>query len=200
MKIISGIHKGYRLPSPKSSETRPTQEKVRAQIFNICQGEVEEAIVLDIFAGSGSLGFEAISRGAKSCTFIEKDRRQAELISQVISEWHADAEVLVLDARRGIEFLKKRVEKGAPRFTLCLSDPPYSQTTPQNMKLVVETLIALDEANILANNCRVFVEDSLKSEIDTLELTHLKLENARRSGSTCLREFRFIETPQSPLP
>lgn len=195
MKILSGIHKGYRLPSPKSNETRPTQEKVRAQIFNICQGEVEEAIVLDIFAGSGSLGFEAISRGAKSCTFVEKDRRQADLISQVVKEWQADAEVLVLDARRAIEFLKKRIDKGAPRFSLCLLDPPYSQTSPQNKTLVVETLQALDTSGILAPDCRVFVEDSLKSEIDELKLSHLKLVDTRRSGSTCLREFRS----QSPL-
>ena len=90
LRIVSGKFKGRVLQSPKGLKTRPTQESLREAIFNICQGSIVGAAVLDLFAGSGAIGFEALSRGASHVTFVEKDhaaiasiRKNIELLEVV---------------------------------------------------------------------------------------------------------------------
>lgn len=191
MRIIAGEYKGFQLPQPKSSQLRPTQEKVRGQIFNICQHEIEGAHVLDLFAGTGALGLEALSRGAASCLFVEKIAAHAALIHSSIQKLNISqvAQVLTADVITALS----KIEKKGGKFSLCLLDPPYSITHPANGPYLVKTLQLLERSNILQEGALVVVEDSTKSPIDTLILTHLLLVDTRKGGDTSLRLFRYCE-------
>ena len=102
MRIIAGTHRGHRIAAPKGLDTRPTGDRVRESAFNLI-GPVDGASVLDLFAGSGAMGLEALSRGAESATFVEADRHAAETIDQNLAKLHlTGARVVRADAVRAL--------------------------------------------------------------------------------------------------
>ena len=117
MRIIAGTHRGRRIAAPKGRATRPTSDRVRENAFNLI-GPVDGASVLDLFAGSGALGLEALSRGAESCTFVERDRDACRTINANLDVLGVRATVLCQDVFRAVA-----QERG--RFDLVLCDPPY---------------------------------------------------------------------------
>ncbi len=123
MRIIAGRFKGFRLPSPKARGVRPTTDRVREALFSILAPELAGADVLELFAGTGAFGFEALSRGAGSVTFVEKDRAVAEDLSKTVKTLGVRAEVVVLamDAAKAVRYLLTS-EK---RFEMVFMDPPY---------------------------------------------------------------------------
>ena len=122
MRVVGGIAGGIPLHVPKS-DLRPTMEVVKNAIFNSLAALVPGARVLDLFAGTGSLGIEALSRGASSCQFVESDRRACEAIRRNLEKTRlAGGEVTSADALRWIE---RFALLGA--FDLILADPPYAQ-------------------------------------------------------------------------
>ena len=124
MRVIAGAHKGRRLQAPKGSETRPTSDRVREALFSIL-GDVEGLRVLDLYAGSGALGIEALSRGAREVVFVESGRRAAEVIrANLRALGDPDAIIWVGDA---LAYLR-RADADAP-FDLVFADPPYSSAT-----------------------------------------------------------------------
>ncbi|CAH2031146.1 16S rRNA (guanine(966)-N(2))-methyltransferase RsmD [Trichlorobacter ammonificans] len=132
MRVISGRAGGLKLTAPRGTTTRPTTDRVKEALFNILEhaGLLEAAHVLDLFAGSGALGIEALSRGSASCVFVEKNRPALEALQANLSRTGCDTDATVLrqDALRAIE----RLADDGRRFTLALLDPPYDsglQTT-----------------------------------------------------------------------
>ena len=124
MRVIAGAYKGRRLQAPRGSETRPTSDRVREALFSIL-GDVSGLRVLDLYAGSGALGIEALSRGAAEAVFVESDRRAADAIrSNLRAVGDPDAIVWVGDA---LAYLK-RAPTETP-FDLVFADPPYSSAT-----------------------------------------------------------------------
>ena len=125
MRIISGVLKGRRLTTPKGQGVRPTSDRVKESIFNILGGEVEDKIVLDLFAGTGNLGIEALSRGARKALFVENGRQALKLIQRNLAQCGMEgrSEILAKDVNRAIGILK---EKG-DLFDLILLDPPYGK-------------------------------------------------------------------------
>jgi 16S rRNA (guanine(966)-N(2))-methyltransferase RsmD len=119
------MFKGRILKAPKGIATRPTKAIMREAVFNICQQEITGARFLDLFAGSGSMGFEAISRGAASVVFVEKNVNAFRCIRENISLLGitSQAELLATDALTSLT----RLEKRGDSFTLVYIDPPYSQ-------------------------------------------------------------------------
>jgi 16S rRNA (guanine966-N2)-methyltransferase len=117
MRIIAGSHKGHRIAAPKGSETRPTSDRVRESAFNLI-GPVDGAEVLDLFAGSGAMGLEALSRGAARATFVESSREACRVINANLDKLGLRATVLCQDASRAVA-----QERGT--FDLVLCDPPY---------------------------------------------------------------------------
>jgi 16S rRNA (guanine966-N2)-methyltransferase len=146
MRIISGVSKGRRLATPKSQVIRPTSDRVKESIFNILGGEVEGKAVLDLFAGTGNLGIEALSRGAKRVLFVEKGRQALKLIQRNLSliGMRERSEILPKDVSRAIGVLKLRGES----FDLILMDPPYEKG------LIQKTLWKL-------HSHRIYQEDSI---------------------------------------
>jgi len=121
VRVIAGEYRGRTLATPRGLATRPTADRVREALFSIL-GPVEGLDVLDLFAGSGALGIEALSRGAASATFVERDRRTAAVIRRNLEDVDAGdrARVVVSDA---VAWLRAR--RGKEAFNLVLLDPPY---------------------------------------------------------------------------
>ncbi len=123
MRIVAGSRKGQRIAAPTGAATRPTSDRVREALFSIV-GSLEGASVLDLFAGSGALGLEALSRGAVSCVFVERDRAAARTIRANLEKLRlVGAEIVERDAAA---FLRDAGARGR-RYDLVLADPPYEE-------------------------------------------------------------------------
>ncbi|MGH1377919.1 MAG: 16S rRNA (guanine(966)-N(2))-methyltransferase RsmD [Alphaproteobacteria bacterium] len=124
MKIVSGKFGGRKLFVPKNNEIRPTSDKIRGAVFNMLQsrGAVEDCRVLDAFCGTGALGLEAISRGAKSCAFMDKSRISISLAQENADMLGVDAEFVLSDATK----INARTGD-VPAYNLVFIDPPYKK-------------------------------------------------------------------------
>ena len=137
MRVIAGSARGTRLAAPPGKHTRPTADRVREALFSIIQSrfDLEDARVLDICAGTGSLGIEALSRGCAFCCFIESDRNALSALKKNLSKvrFDARADLFELDALKALNLLAARKDQ----FDIVFLDPPYAS----NLYLVVmETL------------------------------------------------------------
>jgi 16S rRNA (guanine966-N2)-methyltransferase len=117
MRIIAGSHRGRRIAAPNGRDTRPTSDRVRENAFNLI-GPVDDAAVLDLFAGSGALGLEALSRGAASATFVESDRDACRTINSNLDKLELRGIVLCQDVLRALAGERRA-------YDLVLCDPPY---------------------------------------------------------------------------
>lgn len=124
MRIIGGIFKGRKLKFPKRKTTRPTSSKVREALFNIIMSRVSDCVFVDLFAGSGAVGLEALSRGARFVIFIEKDVRACGIIKQNIKNLGIDENKTLIICDDAISGLKK-LEKKRYSFDIIFIDPPY---------------------------------------------------------------------------
>nr|WP_255420069.1 MULTISPECIES: 16S rRNA (guanine(966)-N(2))-methyltransferase RsmD [Anaerotruncus] len=122
MRVITGTARGTRLQAPEGLTTRPTSDMAKEAIFSILHFEVEQAMVLDLFAGSGQLGIEALSRGAKSCIFVDTSRAAQEVIRRNLA-----AAKLAAQARVAAMDVNAFLQSAAERFDIAFLDPPYGQ-------------------------------------------------------------------------
>lgn len=131
MRVIAGSAGGVPLLCPKGDHVRPTMDQVRAAIFSSLAESIPDARVLDLFAGTGGLGIEALSRGAVAATFIERDRKAADCIRGNLEQTHlggpGKAQVICLDV---FTFLERRAGSGSgstvETYDLIFADPPYT--------------------------------------------------------------------------
>ncbi len=193
IRLIGGKYKGRVLKSPKNTLTRPTSAILRKSVFDICAPWIQDAKFLDVFAGSGAMGLEALSRGAQACTFIEKDRNALECVYANISLLKLDknsAEVLKGDAVAQLEKLKK---KGS-QFDIVYLDPPYSALI-DSIPLAAYVLKLIDQSELLAPGAIIFVEEAFPStmHLDKIQLHKLRYIGHRQFSKTLLHEFRTQE-------
>src|SRR5438105_5656523 len=177
MRIIAGSRKGARIFAPKGMETRPTGDRVREAAFNLLgPGATEEATVLDLFAGSGAMGLEALSRGAAQATFVESDREACRTINRNLDKLGLDnATVLCQDA---LTALRSDVRAGA-RYDLVFVDPPYRRFSSLQNALIEHL------PELLAPGGTLIVETAAGEEPE-LPLTK---RTSRRYGSARLTVF-----------
>lgn len=148
IRIISGQFKGRKLPVLDAEGLRPTTDRTKETLFNWLMSGVRDSLCLDCFAGSGGLGFEALSRGAKSVTFIEKDRQAATQLKQNLSTLQVGEDQARLIHGDALVFLSQT----QPGFDLVFIDPPF------NNNLVPKTIEALDRGSLINNNGLIYVE------------------------------------------
>lgn len=190
MYIIAGSYRGRKLFTPKKSETRPTASHLREALFNICQNYIEDAYFLDLFAGSGAIGLEALSRGAAKSTFIEHHREAFHCIQQNIQALGVQdqAQVLQGDVFRMLELLEKKGEK----FDLIYADPPYhtKQLAHSQHPSISEKIIQwIDAASLLKPGGVLFLEEAFEFQPHLDDLKTLKLKNSRRISSAILQQY-----------
>ena len=144
MKIITGKYRGRSLVTPDGLKTRPTTARIKESIFNIIQFDVEGRDVLDLFAGSGQMGLEALSRGANSCTFCDSDKGAIAAIKKNIDK--CKAEEAKLHDKDSINFLKLQKKNS---FGLIFLDPPYGVGLLEESLKVITTVDILQEGGII---------------------------------------------------
>jgi 16S rRNA (guanine966-N2)-methyltransferase len=181
MRIVAGSRKGHRIHAPKGIETRPTSDRVRENVFNIVAPWVEDARVLDLYAGSGAMGLEALSRGAASAVFVESSRDAVHAIERNLDKLRlTGATVLRLDATTAL-----LQEAAAGRtYDLVLVDPPYAMTDYEMLARYLPTVLADDGLLVL--------ESDVRSDV---ELPGLAVRTSRKYGSTRVTVFEH----SSPL-
>lgn len=122
MRVITGTARGRRLRTLEGNDVRPTTDKVKEAIFSIIQFDIEGSAVLDLFAGSGQMGIEALSRGAFSCVFVDNSRSSIEVVRENVENTGFKKQSRISNIESG-NFLKMSVD----RFDIAFLDPPYSK-------------------------------------------------------------------------
>lgn len=156
MRIITGKARGVRLETPAGENTRPTAERTKEAVFSMLQFEMEDRQVLDLFAGSGQLGLEALSRGAAHAVLVDRDRTAAEVIRKNTNKTRLapECEVYCSDYT---EFL--RGCRGKRRFDLIFLDPPYAP------KLIPDALRQLKKYRALSARATVVCESGAEEDV-----------------------------------
>ena len=124
MRIISGKYRGRKLKSPPSPQTRPTSDRLRETLFNILAPRIKSARFLDLCAGSGAVGIEALSRGAAHATFVDQSPRMCALIEANLDTLGSEDESEVVCSEASA-FLRRLIKKEPPRLDIVFFDPPY---------------------------------------------------------------------------
>lgn len=203
MQIISGQYKGRKLLAPKGQLTRPTSGRLREALFNICQAEIADASFLDLFAGSGAMGLEALSRGAKRAVFVDNSRESIRCIqaNQTALKIEKSAEVIYMDV---FEAMKKLAKRGVI-FDVIYADPPYDQTTVGNNSLSTQVVAVLDELidqkfPLLKSGGILFVEDAANALPEDKTFKHLVLQDQRKMGRSALQRWSYhVEVNESEV-
>ena len=184
MRIISGTRKGRRLETLRGRTLRPTSDRVKESLFNILGREVEDKVIIDLFAGTGNLGIEALSRGARKVIFVEKQRQAIRFIKKNLTQLGMEtrSEILPMDAIRSIDILQERRES----FDLILMDPPYEKG------LIQRTLKKLTAQNIYRKDSILIIEHTRREPLPDM-MEGWDLVRQRRIGDTLIS---FL-TPQT---
>ena len=186
MRVIAGKYKGRKLNSPDNYDIRPTSDKAKEACFSILTPVIYGSRVLDLFAGTGSLGIEALSRGAESCCFADSSRAALNLIKSNLEHCGVEEETKVLagDYRKIITNLSARIEDGLmEKFDIILLDPPYGKG------LLEDALEMISENEILAEEGVIIAEHRKEEELpDTIG--RLNEEKERRYGIVKLSIYK----------
>lgn len=188
MHIFAGTHKNQKIITPKGLETRPTAGKLRQSLFNICQGYIEDADFLDLFAGSGAMGLEALSRGAASATFVDSSKESIKCIQQNLRNMGLEKEghALFGDVFQTLEKLAKLKKK----YSIIYADPPYGKIGTSAVNYGDQVVMLIDKSPLLMPSGELFVEDLFEESQEDLVLETLVLVSSRRMGKACLRQYR----------
>lgn len=146
MRVIAGTARSLRLETPAGMDTRPTTDRIKETLFNILQFDVQEAVFLDLFAGSGAIGIEALSRGAKEAVFIDSSKEAADCIRQNLNHTRFEKKGTVykqdvFTALSMLEYHKK--------FDIVFMDPPYHKELEQRVLEYFTTSSLVDEETLI---------------------------------------------------
>ena len=174
MRIISGSARGTKLYTLEGTATRPTLDRVKEPLFSIIQTQINnECCVLDLFAGSGALGLEALSRGAKKTYLCDKSYQAIEIIKKNIEKTHLQEKSIIInkDFKKCIEQLKNN------KFDLIFIDPPYK------LDVAVKAVQMIIEFNMLADEGIIVIEtDDEKRELEELKKVNVIVNDLRTYG------------------
>lgn len=184
LRVISGSAKGHKLKTIKGDTTRPTSDKVKGSLFNIIADRVWDANVLDIYAGTGNLGIEALSRGAKSAIFIDKSTECANVIKENLLHTKLIDNACVLTGF--VNNVLMALPKNADKFDIIFMDPPYHKN------LIEESLKCIIKSGIINDKGIVIAERDVNDSIPEV-LEGLILYRNQKYGDTILSFYEFNE-------
>lgn len=170
MRIIAGTARSMPLKTIDSKDTRPTTDRIKETLFNILQAEVPGSVFLDLFAGSGAIGLEAVSRGASKAVFVENNRRAAACIQDNINftKFNSSCDLKCMDALSALRTLERRYV-----FDIIFMDPPYGKD------LELEALKYLSDSSILTEDTLIVVEQSLEADETQLEAAGFEISRVK---------------------
>lgn len=175
VRIISGQHRGRKLPVLVSEGLRPTADRMKETLFNWLMADIHGAKCLDMFAGAGSLGFEALSRHAQSCLFIEQDRTAAMQLKQNLATLKVSEDVGQIHHGNALAHM----QTVSCTFDIVFIDPPFKQ------QLVQKSIDLLNQHNLLVDGAKIYIEIEREAKIDDLQVPNnwqrLKHQSSRHS-------------------
>ena len=160
MRVIAGKYRGRKLKSPPSLQTRPTSDRLRETLFNILTPRIEGARFLDLCAGSGAVGIEALSRGAAHVTFVDRSRKMYALIETNLKLLNVGKAEIDVVSREALDFLDRRIKKEDGPFDAIFFDPPYALDYEE-----VLDCIGQNAEQLLSRDGVVIVEHYKKKEL-----------------------------------
>ncbi len=151
MRVIAGSARRLKLITPEGNDTRPTQDRIKETLFNMIQNQVPGAVFIDLFAGSGGIGIEALSRGASKAYFVENAQSAYKCIMQNLATTHFEEEAVVLkqDVVLGIRNIREE------EADIIFIDPPY------HAELYERTLMQLSQMDYVTDNTMIIIESAL---------------------------------------
>ena len=185
MRVITGTARGRRLETLPGDATRPTSEKVKESLFSAIQFDIEGRRVLDLFAGSGQLGIEALSRGASGCVFVDKNTEAVQIIRRNLQHTGlaANAQVLGTDAT-------SYLTRPGDRFDLVFLDPPYASEL---------LLPVLEKVAPLVNDGGIIVCESEDTAALPERMDRFALARTYRFGRVCVWLYRYEPREEAAL-
>lgn len=172
MRVISGIAKGTKLNSIDDLSTRPTLDRVKEPLFSIIQNHLQDANVLDLFAGSGALGIETLSRGSKHCTFCDKSYKSIQMLKENLKKTRMEEKATIFNSD-----YKKCLEQQKEKFNIIFIDPPYK------FDIAVDSIKRIIDLKLLAKEGIIILEtDEEERELKELEKVDLEVYDVRKYG------------------
>ena len=187
MRIIAGSRRSLPLKTIAGTDTRPTTDRIKETLFNMLQDDVPGAYVLDLYAGSGQIGLEALSRGASYAVFVENAKKAADCIAENIrfTKFEEQANLMRTDVISAIARLEGRYT-----FDLIFLDPPYESGAE------VQTLTCLARSSVLKPDTLIIAEASLATEFSYAESLGLTLLRQKRYKTN---QHVFFKKKREPL-
>lgn len=176
MRVIGGIARGHKLETIEGLTTRPTTDRIKETLFNIIAFDLPNCRFLDLFAGSGAIGIEALSRGAQEAVFVEEVSACVEMISKNLQHTKLidKGSILHMDVRQAIDTLSASEEV----FDIIFMDPPYK------LDIVTEALFAIVSKGLLRKDGLVIVEHGADSDLPVIE--NLKIVKEKKYKTTIM--------------
>ena len=173
MRIISGRARGTKLYTLEGDSTRPTLDRVKESIFNIIQSDIKDSIFLDLFAGSGAIGLEAASRGAKKVILCDKSKEAMQIIKKNILKTHLEnvVEIYLLDFRALLN------DKLNEKLDIVYIDPPYKSD------FAIQAVNIILENNLITKDSLILIETDRKEEVEEkLKKVDVRIIDERKYG------------------
>jgi len=170
LRVISGLSKGHKLKTVNGLNTRPTTDRVKESVFSVIAPYIEDACVLDLFAGTGSLGIEALSRGAKEAVFVDHHKECIDVIQQNIkhTKFEDKSTVIFDDVYRAMV----KLAQNGMRFDMFFLDPPYSNGYLPRIISQLEVCDLLKKDSIIVAEC--FKEDAYPDSVSNIKVRKIK--------------------------
>lgn len=181
MRVISGKVRGLKLNTPKNEDVRPTTDRVKESLFNMINPYIMESSVLDLFAGTGSLGIECLSRGANKCVFVDISKESIAIVKSNIKKARVEKESIVLnsDFKDAISKLKLQENK----FDVIFMDPPYYKN------MFIDALQKIDNASLLNEDGIIIIEHDSK-DVFPENIGRLEKSRDKKYGNTTITFYK----------
>jgi 16S rRNA (guanine966-N2)-methyltransferase len=184
LRVLGGNFRGRLLQSPRGSQTRPTTSMLRKAVFDILQNSIEETRFLDLFAGSGAMGIEALSRGASQATFVDSHKEALRCIHANLAALQLEKEATIYSY--DVFDVLKKLEKKGETFQLIYADPPYHKKS-----IYTDLLSYLDSSSLLEPGGLLFLESLHPSSFQAPDLRHLICIDQRRFSTSLLQQYKY---------
>jgi 16S rRNA (guanine(966)-N(2))-methyltransferase RsmD len=188
MRVITGLAKGQRLKAPKGLKTRPTTDRVKESLFNILADIPQRAKVLDLFAGSGGLGIEALSRGAEYAVFVDKSSASCQVIKDNLQSTGLQEKAAIL--RNDVLEVLEQLKRQGHIFTLIFCDPPYMTG------LAEATLQRVNKLKVVTYGA-IFVAEHSRREEMANHIGGFTLVRREQYGDTVMSFYSYQEEEKS---
>lgn len=172
MRVIAGMAKRIPLEAPSGLDTRPTQDRTKETLYNMLQPYIADSLFLDLFSGSGAIGIEALSRGAKEAVFVENGKEACRCIKNNLKKTKLETDAVLMELT--VADALNRLEKSQKCFDCIFMDPPY------NKELEKEVLTKLSHSSLIGEDTVIVVEASLETDFSYLDSLGFELDKEKK--------------------